>query len=57
MKNIKKLFSLVICLLLLVTLASCNKKETRNTVVPYGNLDLNSTVATAKNDSLSLSIK
>lgn len=56
MKNIKKLFSLVICLLLLVTLASCNKKETRNTVVPYGNLDLNSTVATAKNDSLSLSM-
>lgn len=56
MKNIKKIFSLVICLLLLATLASCKKEETRNTVVPYGSLDLNSTVATAKDDSLSLSM-
>lgn len=56
MKKFKGLFSLVVCLLLLVTLASCKSKESRNTIVPYGDIDLNSTVATAKDNSMSLSM-
>ena len=39
-----------------ITLASCSS-STRNTVTPYGNLNLNATVATANDGKLSLNLK
>ena len=52
MKYIKKIILLALILVLGVSISSCSK-STRNTVVPYGDLNLDEVVATAK-DNISL---
>ncbi|MBE6136978.1 MAG: hypothetical protein E7176_01095 [Erysipelotrichaceae bacterium] len=47
MKYIKRILTLALVAILGVSIASCGS-EKRNTVVPYGNLDLNATVATSE---------
>ena len=49
MKYIKKIILLALILVLGVSISSCSK-STRNTVVPYGDLNLEEVVATAKDN-------
>ncbi len=46
----KRLFSLLLAGGLLLSLGSCKEKEERNTIVPYGSLDTNATIATSNKD-------
>lgn len=46
----KRLFSLLLTGGLLLSLASCKETEERNTIVPYGSLDTNATIATSNKE-------
>lgn len=46
----KRLFSLLLAGGLVASLASCKKEVERNTIVPYGSLDTNATIATSNKD-------
>ena len=50
MKRFKKLLFVALTLIFVLTIASCKQKSTRNTVVPYGNLDLDAVVAESSKD-------
>lgn len=56
MKSIKRLFSLVITLALLISLAACGSKTTRNTTVPYGSLNLDTIVAQSNDKDIELKL-
>ena len=55
MKLKKKIFSASLLGMSILGLASCG--EARNTTIPYGDLDLNSTIATARDGALTLTTK
>ena len=57
MKKFKRIFLAIVTLALGLALVSCKDKDTRNTVTPYGTLDLNATIATANNDAYKLTTK
>lgn len=54
MKRLKKFSFLLAAVLVIISLASCKTKETRNTDIPLGTLadTLNDTIATAKDDTI-----
>ncbi len=50
MKRFKRFLFVALTLIFVLTIASCKQKSTRNTVVPYGNLDLDAVVAESSKD-------
>ncbi len=55
MKKFKRLFTFLVLVILLLTIASCGgKKSTRNTTVPYGEMDLSTIVAKSNDKNIEL---
>lgn len=57
MKRIKMIFLTVLVLMLTLTLASCKQKTERNTVVPYGDLNLSSVIAQSTDKNIDLTLE
>lgn len=57
MRKIKRIFALVLFLAFCLTVTSCSKKSTRNTVVPYGDLNLDAVIAESADKDIKLTNK